>query len=165
MLSLHCNVCFSLDFPLVFMLLCASSCFHLLCRITFLVLVLHFYYTSFFAHFFFCYIFYVCCTLFFAHFNFATILFSIVVNAQFFYSTLGYLIYLFLNLIFFPLLCRLFLFISFLMLFVFVCAWVGVAFYFLCSFFHFQPFYFLQFVWRWIAWFLKIFHNFSFDYI
>ncbi len=48
--------------------------FHLLCKIILPQFILHFYYTSFFAHFFFCYNFYLCCTSFFAHFNFITIL-------------------------------------------------------------------------------------------
>ncbi len=80
------NVCFSFDFPLVFMLLCASS------SLIFLVFFITFCFSfvvqdysslvssSFLSHFILCTLFLLlqffnlCCTLFFAHFNVATIL-------------------------------------------------------------------------------------------
>lgn len=80
------NVCFSFDFPLVFMLLCASS--YLIFLVFFITFCFSFVVqdysslvsSSFLWHFilctlfFFATIFYWCCTSFFAHFNFATIL-------------------------------------------------------------------------------------------
>lgn len=79
------NVCFSFDFPLVFMLLCASSCvvflvFFITFCFSFVVqdyssLVSSSFFTLHSLHtFFLLQFFYLCCTSFFAHFNFATIL-------------------------------------------------------------------------------------------